>query len=84
MRKSLFVAGATLFTLAACKGSLGDIPSSIPLGIVTVAMGDAVSGAHTTSPAAYFVDAVNVSIPNSTTSADTCAQLPYPGTSTPA
>jgi hypothetical protein len=70
--------------MAACKSSFGDIPSSIPLGVVTIATGDAPSGVHTTSPAAYFVDAVNVSIPNSGTSADTCAQLAFPGTGTSA
>lgn len=84
MRKSLFAVALVLSTMAACKSSFGDIPSSIPLGVVTVAIGDAPSGVHTTSPAAYFVDAVNVSIPNSGTSADTCAQLPFPGTTTPA
>lgn len=83
MRKSLFAVAALLFTMAGCKSSLGDIPSSIPLGVVTIAMSDAPSGVHTTSPAAYFVDAVNVSIPNSGTSADTCAQLPFPGSATP-
>jgi hypothetical protein len=79
MKRSLFVAVAVLLAVAACKSSFGDIPTSIPLGIVTVAMGDATGGVHTTSPAAYFVDAVNVSIPNSATSADTCAQLAFPG-----
>lgn len=83
MKRLLFVVGTPLLALAACKSSLGDIPSSIPLGVVTVAMGDAPS-VHQTSPVAYFVDAVNVSIPNSATSADTCAQLPYPGANTPA
>jgi hypothetical protein len=48
--------------------------------VVTIAMSDAPSGVHSTSPTAYFVDAVNVSIPNSGTSADTCAQLAFPGT----
>jgi hypothetical protein len=84
MRKSLFAVALLLSTMAACKSSFGDIPSSIPLGVVTVAMADAPSGVHTTSPAAYFVDAVNVNIPNSGTSADTCAQLAYPGTATSA
>jgi hypothetical protein len=84
MRKSLFAVALLLSTMAACKSSFGDIPSSIPLGVVTIAMGDAPSGVHTTSPTAYFVDAVNVSIPNSGTSADTCAQLAFPGTSTSA
>jgi hypothetical protein len=84
MRKSLFAVAALVFTMAACKSSFGDIPSSIPLGVVTVAMGDAPGGVHKTSPAAYFVNAVNVSIPNSATSADTCAELAFPGTSTSA
>jgi hypothetical protein len=79
MKRSLFVAVAVLLAVAACKSSFGDIPSSIPLGIVTVAMQDAPAGVHSTSPTAYFVDAVNVSIPNSATSADTCAQLDFPG-----
>ncbi|MDQ2765545.1 MAG: hypothetical protein M3Y30_00190 [Gemmatimonadota bacterium] len=79
MRRSLFVAVAVLLAVAACKSSFGDIPKSIPLGVVTVAMQDAPAGVHSTSPAAYFVDAVNVSIPNSATSADTCAQLAFPG-----
>jgi hypothetical protein len=83
MRNSLFVASATLIMLAACK-SLPDIPSSIPLGVVTLGTGDAVTGVHTTSPAAYFVDAVNVSIPNSAKSLDTCAQIAFPGASVPA
>ena len=82
MRKSLFAVAVLLPTMAACKSSFGDIPSSIPLGVVTVAMSDAPSGVHNTSPSAYFVDAVNVSIPNSATSADTCAQLGYPGLGT--
>jgi hypothetical protein len=79
MKRSLFVAAAVLVALAACKSSFGDIPTSIPLGVVTVSMQDAPAGVHSTSPAAYFVDAVNVSIPNSATSADTCAQLAFPG-----
>ncbi len=83
MKKLLFVVAVPAFAMAACKSSLGDIPSSIPLGVVTIAMGDAPS-VHRTSPVAYFVDAVNVSIPNSANSADTCAQLAYPGANTPA
>ena len=79
MKRLLFVAAASSLVLTACK-SLDAIPSSIPLGFVTVAMGDAPSGAHTTSPTAYFVDAVNVLIPNSANNADTCAQIGYPGT----
>lgn len=79
MKRSLFVAAAVLVALAACKSSFGDIPKSIPLGVVTVATQDAPAGVHSTSPAAYFVDAVNVSIPNSATSADTCAQIAFPG-----
>jgi hypothetical protein len=84
MKRSLFVAAAVLLALAACKSSFGDIPTSIPLGIVTIAMQDAPAGVHSTSPTAYFVDAVNVNIPNSGTSADTCAQLDFPGISTTA
>ena len=79
MKRSLFVAAAVVLGLAACKSSFGDIPTSIPLGVITVAMQDAPAGVHSTSPAAYFVDAVNVGIPNSSTSADTCAQLAFPG-----
>jgi len=79
MKRSLFVAAAVLVALAACKSSFGDIPTSVPLGVITVSMQDAPAGVHSTSPAAYFVDAVNVSIPNSATSADTCAQLDFPG-----
>jgi hypothetical protein len=79
MKRSLFVAVAVLVALGACKSGFGDIPTTVPLGVVTVAMGDAPGGTHTTSPAAYFVEAVNVSIPNSATSADTCAQLAFPG-----
>ena len=78
MRKFVFAAAATVLVLSACK-SLDSIPSSVPLGLVTIATSDAPS-AHMTSPSAYFVDAVNVSIPNSGTSADTCADIGYPGT----
>jgi hypothetical protein len=78
MKRFLFVAAVTLVTLGACK-SLDSIPSSVPLGFVTITTGDAAS-VHTTSPSAYFVDAVNVSIPNSGNSADTCADIGYPGT----
>ncbi len=78
MKRFLFVAAVTLVTLGACK-SLDSIPSSVPLGLVTISTGDAAS-VHTTSPSAYFVDAVNVSIPNSGNSADTCADIGYPGT----
>ena len=83
MRKFLFAAAALLFTIAGCK-SFDDIPTSVAVGIVTVAMNDAPNGVHNTSPTAYFVNASNVSLPNSATSADTCAQLPFPGISTPA
>jgi hypothetical protein len=79
MKRSLFVAVAVLLAVAACKSSFGDIPTTVPLGVITIAMQDAPAGVHKTSPAAYFVEAVNVSIPNSSTSADTCAQLAYPG-----
>ncbi|MEP7065841.1 MAG: hypothetical protein ABI889_07400 [Gemmatimonadota bacterium] len=82
MKRYLFVVAALAFTIAGCKSSFGDIPTSIPLGVVTLAMTDAPAGVHSTSPAAYFVDAHNVSIPNSGTSADTCAQLAYPGVQT--
>jgi|BarGraIncu00222A_1022003.scaffolds.fasta_scaffold07026_4 hypothetical protein len=78
MKRFSFVAAVTLVTLGACK-SLDSIPSSVPLGLVTISTGDAAS-VHTTSPSAYFVDAVNVSIPNSGNSADTCADIGYPGT----
>jgi len=83
MRKSLFAVAALLFTIAGCKGSLEDIPKSVAVGIVTVALADAPNGIHNTSPTAYFVDASNVNIPNSAVSADTCAQLPFPGINTP-
>jgi hypothetical protein len=83
MRKSLFAVAALLFTMAGCKGSLDSIPQSVSVGVVTVAMADAPNGIHNTSPAAYFVDAKNVSLPNSSVSADTCAQLPFPGINTP-
>jgi hypothetical protein len=84
MRKSLFAVAALMLTMAGCKGSLEDIPSSVSVGIVTVALADAPSGIHKTSPTAYFVDASNVNLPNSAVSADTCAQLPFPGINTPA
>jgi len=83
MKRSLFAVVAVLFTIASCK-SLEPIPSSVPVGILTIAMSDAPSGVHHTSPVAYFVRAVNVAIPNSATSADTCAQLAFPGANTPA
>ena len=83
MRKSLFAVVAVLFTMAGCKGSLEDIPKSVAVGIVTVALEDAPNGIHNTSPTAYFVDASNVNLPNSAVSADTCAQLPFPGISSP-
>jgi hypothetical protein len=83
MRKSLFAVAALLFTMVGCKGSLEDIPKSVAVGIVTVAMADAPNGIHNTSPSAYFVDASNVNLPNSAVSADTCAQLPFPGINTP-
>jgi hypothetical protein len=80
MRKISFVALAGLLVLGACK-SLTDIPSSFPTGIVTLSTADAPSGVHRSSPTAYFVNAVNVSIPNSSLNADTCAQIPFPGSS---
>ena len=78
MRKSLFAVAALQFTMAGCKGSLESIPKSVAVGIVTIALADAPSGVHNTSPTAYFVDASNVNLPNSAVSADTCAQLPFP------
>jgi hypothetical protein len=78
MRRFSFVVVATLLVMSACK-SLDSIPSSIPLGLISISTGDAPS-VHRTSPSAYFVDAVNVQIPNSSTSADTCAEIGYPGT----
>lgn len=78
VKRFLFVAAASLLALGACK-TLDSIPKSVPLGLVTVTTGDA-PGFHMTSPTAYFVDAVNVNIPNSSNNADTCAQIPYPGT----
>ncbi len=83
MKKSLFAVAALLFTMAGCKGSLEDIPKSVAVGIVTIALADAPNGIHNTSPTAYFVDASNVTLPNSAVSADTCAQLPVPGINTP-
>lgn len=77
MKRFLFVAAGSVFALGACK-SLDSIPSSVPLGFVTIQMSDAPS-VHRTSPTAYFVDATNVNIPNSGTSADTCAEIGYPG-----
>ena len=78
MKRFSFVVAASLLLLGACK-SLDSIPSSIPLGFISISTGDAPS-VHMTSPTAYFVDAVNVQIPNSSTSADTCAEIGYPGT----
>ena len=83
MRRSLFAVAALLFAIAGCKGSLEDIPKSVAVGIVTVALADAPNGIHNVSPTAYFVDASNVNIPNSSVSADTCAQLPFPAVSSP-
>ncbi|MEO6210380.1 MAG: hypothetical protein ABIQ10_09680 [Gemmatimonadaceae bacterium] len=79
MKQFLFVAASSVLVLGACK-SLDALPKSIPLGLFTISTSDAVSGAHKTSPSAYFVDAVNVSIPNSNQNADTCAVIGYPGT----
>jgi hypothetical protein len=78
MKRFLFVAGGSLLLLSACK-ALDAPPTSIPLGLVTITTGDAPS-VHQTSPSAYFVDAVNVSIPNSSSNADTCAEVGFPGT----
>jgi hypothetical protein len=83
MRRFSFAMVVLLFTMAGCKGSLEDIPKSVAVGIVTVALADAPGGVHNTSPTAYFVDASNVNLPNSAVSADTCAQLPFPGISSP-
>lgn len=79
MKRFLFVAAASLVVLSACK-SLDSVPTKLELGVVTVTTGDGASS-HTTSPSAYFVDAVNVAIPNSAVNADTCAQIGYPGSS---
>ena len=78
MKRFLFVAAASLVVLSACK-SLDSIPTSIGLGVVPVSTSDGATS-HMTSPTAYFVDAVNVSIPNSSVNADTCAEIGYPGT----
>jgi hypothetical protein len=78
MKKSLFVAAALLISIGACK-TLDDIPSSIPLGFLTLATQDEGTTVHKTLPVAYFVRAVNVVIPNSNSSADTCADIPFPG-----
>jgi hypothetical protein len=80
MKKSLFVAIAALVTLGACKSDLGTIPTVIPLGFLTLSTQDQPGDVHKTLPVAYFVDAVNVTIPNSAVSADTCADIPFPGT----
>ncbi len=80
MKRILFVSAASLLVLNACK-TLDAIPTSIPLAFITVSTGDAPS-VHRTSPSAYFVDAVNVNIPNSNSSADTCAEIGYPGNTT--
>lgn len=79
MKHISYVALAGLFVLSACK-NLGDIPTSRPSGIVTLGTGDAPGGVHKMSPTAYFVDAVNISFPNSRTILDQCTQLSYPGT----
>jgi hypothetical protein len=80
MKKSLFVGVAVLIAFGACKSDLGGVPSSIPLGFLTLATQDQPGDVHKTLPVAYFVDAVNVSIPNSASSADTCDTIPFPGT----
>ena len=77
MKRILFVSAASLLVLSACK-SLDAIPSSVPLAFISISTGDAPS-VHRTSPTAYVVDAVNVSIPNSASSADTCAEIGFPG-----
>jgi hypothetical protein len=77
MKRILFVSAASLLVLSACK-TLDAIPTSVPLAFISVSTGDAPS-VHRTSPTAYFVDAVNVSIPNSNSSADTCAEIGFPG-----
>lgn len=81
MKNISYVALAGLVVLGACKNSLGDIPSSAPVGVFTFPTGDAVSGVHTMSPTAYFIDAVNVTIPNSHIINDACQEIAYPGTS---
>lgn len=79
MKTASCVALALLTTLGACK-NLGDIPKTAPIGVLTFPTGDAVSGVHTMSPSGYFIDAVNVTIPNSHIINDACQQIPYPGT----
>jgi hypothetical protein len=79
MRTASYAALCGLLALGACK-TLGDIPTSRPLGFVTVATGDAVGGVHRTSPSAYFVNAVNVSIPQSQIVNDACVRLAFPST----
>lgn len=81
MKHISYVALASLAVLSACKNTLGDIPTSAPVGVVTFPTGDAFNGVHTMSPTAYFIDAVNVTIPNSHIINDLCQQLPYPGAS---
>lgn len=80
MKNISYVALAGLLVLGACK-TLGDIPTTAPDGIVTFPTGDAFNGVHTMSPTAYFIDAVNVTIPNSHIINDVCQQIAYPGTS---
>ena len=80
MKTSSSVALALLLGLGACK-NLGDIPTSAPIGVLTFPTGDAVNGVHTMSPTGYFIDAVNVTIPNSHIINDACQQIAYPGTS---
>jgi hypothetical protein len=82
MKHISYVALVSLVVLSACKNSFGDIPTSAPVGIVTFPTGDAFGGVHTMSPSAYFIDAVNVTIPNSHIINDQCQQLPYPGVAT--
>jgi hypothetical protein len=81
MKNISYVALASLCVLSACKNSFGDIPRSAPVGVLTFPTGDSPSGVHRMSPTAYFVDAVNVTIPNSHVINDACTQIAYPGVS---
>ena len=45
MKNISYVALASLAMLSACKNSLGDIPTSAPVGVVTFPTGDAFNGA---------------------------------------
>ena len=79
MRKSLFAIAALLLTIVGCKGSLEDIPSSVAVGVVTIATCRCAERHSQHESHGVFRECENVSIPNSSVSADTCAQLPFPG-----